>query len=59
MTGSTDAITSASNASKNVATPTMMRAFTCHDEVGRRSSRATISSTVERALTASIVSSRP
>src|SRR5262249_58939650 len=40
-----------------VATPTMMRALTCHHEVGRRSSRATISSTEERVAVASIVSS--
>src|SRR5919109_751071 len=48
MTGSTDAIASASKASKKVATPTMMRALTCHHEVGRRSSLATMSSTDER-----------
>ena len=48
MTGSTDAIASASKASKKVATPTMIRAFTCHHEVGRRSSRATMSSTDAR-----------
>src|SRR6516162_7884355 len=45
MTGSTDAIASASKASKKVATPTMIRALTCRHEVGRRSSRATMSST--------------
>src|SRR5262245_30706919 len=49
MTGSTDAIASASKASKKVATPTMIRALTCHHEVGRRSSRATMSSTDVRA----------
>src|SRR5262249_26666091 len=58
MTGSTDAIASASKASKKVATPTMMRALTCHHEVGRRSSRATMSSTGERVPTGSISSSR-
>jgi hypothetical protein len=57
MTGSTDAIANASKASKKVATPTMMRALTCHHEVGRRSSRATTSSTEERVPAASIVSS--
>src|SRR6516165_963970 len=48
MTGSTDAIASASKASKKVATPTMIRALTCHHEMGRRSSRATMSSTDAR-----------
>src|SRR5262249_54639556 len=48
MTGSTDAIASASKASKKVATPTMIRTLTCHHEVGRRSSRATMSSTDAR-----------
>src|SRR5215467_9990368 len=41
MAGSTDAIASASKASKKVATPTMIRTFTCQAEVGRRSMRAT------------------
>src|SRR5215472_7856607 len=36
----------------------MMRALTCHHDVGRRSSRATMSSTVERLLTASMCPSR-
>src|SRR5262245_38320103 len=57
MTGSTEAIANASKASKKVATPTMMRALTCHAEVGRRSRRATISSTEERVPAASIASS--
>ena len=35
----------ASKASKNVATPTMIRVFTCHHEVGSRSIRATTLST--------------
>src|SRR5262245_45735691 len=48
-TGSTLAIASASNASKKVATPTMMRALTCHHDVGRRSSRATTSAVDGRA----------
>ena len=58
MTGRTDAIANASKASKKVATPTMMRALTCHDEEGRRSSRATMSSTDERPLATSMSSSR-
>jgi hypothetical protein len=58
MTGRIDAIAKASKASKKVATPTMMRALTCHQEVGRRSRRATISSTDERPLAESISSSR-
>src|SRR5436190_22629032 len=44
-TGSTVAMAMASNASKNVATPTMIRVFTCHHEVGSRSIRATTLST--------------
>src|SRR5712691_11078076 len=54
MTGRIDAMTSASKASKKVATPTMIRALTCHHDVGRRSNRATISSTDERVLAASM-----
>src|SRR5215471_13287146 len=54
MTGRIDAITSASKASKNVATPTMIRALTCHHDVGRRSSRATILSTDARVVAASM-----
>ena len=42
--GRTEAIASASNASKNVATPIMMRVLTCHQETGSRSTRAAISS---------------
>ena len=34
---------SASKASKNVATPMMIRALTCHHEIGSRSIRATTS----------------
>ena len=56
MTGSTVAIASASKASKKVATPTMIRVFTCHHEVGRRSSRATMSSTEERPLVTAMAS---
>ena len=44
-TGSTVAMAMASKASKNVATPTMIRVFTCHHEVGSRSIRATTLST--------------
>jgi hypothetical protein len=58
MTGRIEAIAKASKASKKVATPTMMRALTCHQEVGRRSSRATMSSADERPLAESISSSR-
>src|SRR5882724_10021722 len=58
MTGRTDAIASASKASKKVATPTMIRALTCHHEVGRRSSRATMSSTDERVPAPSMFASR-
>src|SRR3954462_10409286 len=43
--GSTVAMAMASKASKNVATPTMIRVFTCHHEVGSRSIRATTLST--------------
>src|SRR5580700_10229276 len=43
-TGSTKAMASASNASKNVATPMMIRVRTCHHEIGMRSIRATTSS---------------
>src|ERR1700691_1832498 len=43
-TGKTKAMESASKASKNVATPMMIRALTCHNEIGRRSIRATTSS---------------
>src|SRR5580700_271678 len=43
-TGSTKAMASASNASKNVATPMMIRVRTCHHEIGIRSIRATTSS---------------
>ena len=42
ITGNTDAIASESKASKNVATPTMTRAFTCQLEIGRRSMRSGI-----------------
>src|SRR5262249_54762732 len=48
MTGSTDAIASASKGSKKVGAPARIRALTCHHEVGRRSSRATMSSTDAR-----------
>ena len=44
-TGSTVAMAMASKASKNVATPTMIRVLTCHHEVGSRSIRATTLST--------------
>src|SRR5580658_4774776 len=44
IAGRIEAIASASNASKKVATPIMMRVLTCHQEIGRRSTRATISS---------------
>src|ERR1041384_2124159 len=44
-TGRTVAIAMASNASKNVATPTMIRVLTCHHEGGSRSIRATTLST--------------
>jgi hypothetical protein len=47
MTGRTDAMASASKASKKVATPTMIRVLICHHEVGKRSSRATMRSTAE------------
>src|SRR6202451_433597 len=43
-TGSTKAMASASKASKNVATPMMIRVRTCHHEIGIRSIRATTSS---------------
>ena len=44
-TGRTVAMAMASKASKNVATPTMIRVLTCHHEVGSRSIRATTLST--------------
>jgi len=44
-TGSTVAMAMASKASKNVATPTMIRVLTCHHDVGSRSIRATMLST--------------
>ena len=44
------AIASASKASKNVATPTMIRVLTCHHEVGSRSMRATTLSTPPAAV---------
>src|ERR1051325_1051207 len=44
-TGRTVAMAMASNAWKNVATPTMIRVLTCHHEVGSRSIRATTLST--------------
>ena len=44
-TGSTVAMAMASKASKNVATPTMIRVLTCHHDVGSRSIRATTLST--------------
>ena len=44
MAGNTDAIARASKASKNVATPMMIRVLTCHHETGSLSTRATISS---------------
>ncbi len=45
-TGSTKAMANASNASKKVATPMMIRVRTCHHEIGIRSIRATTSSMV-------------
>src|SRR5262249_43579274 len=47
ITGSTEAIASASKASKKVATPTMIRTFTCQAEVGSRSMRATTPSAAD------------
>src|SRR5437764_10672183 len=44
-TGRTVAMAMAAKASKNVATPTMIRVLTCHHEVGSRSIRATTLST--------------
>src|ERR1700716_56110 len=48
-TGRTNAMTSASNASKNVAEPTTERMKLCHLETGSRSTRATIVS-ADRAI---------
>jgi hypothetical protein len=56
-TGRTDAIASASKASKKVATPTMMRVLICQADGGRRSSRATIVSIEEDAATSLIAAS--
>src|SRR4051794_12698016 len=58
-TGRTVAIAMASKASKNVATPTMIRVFTCHHEVGSRSIRATTLSTAPAGAAEPILMASP